>query len=876
MRKTILVLFGFILLIGVFLLLTMPIAAAGIAQTPSMATDPNGAVLAAATVTVPVYSGIDVVFLVDQSGSMCGRNCGSIVHPEPNDPQGWRFLALKNAIIDRIGPFLWQVYPNANARIGIVEFGTEAFTVLPPTPIQVKSEGDWKSVQNQLATFLSGYQNQRQNTMLGNTSHLAAFQQARKVFDEMEKSDSSNRIKALFLITDGRPCLDPGAKCPDWEDHLKRLRDTYLPQNFPVDKGYRIYIIGINDSTDYYWDATRSYWEQIANRYNGVATKVSNQFEVAVNINRYLAELMSPLPRLVAVGGGEPVPSIPDTLTGDSYPVRPYLQLLEIEFYKSMESDRLQIKEADSPTPIDLEHPDPSRVSVTGHDQLLEIIRIKNPQPGLWSIVRPKDRPVVVLIQGITFQASLVRPLDAMAKGIPQQFEVNLVDTSAQPAPKYTNSLYNLTVQATIRSESGTEERLDLLEVRPGVYGNVYLARTDETRIVHLSGISRDINGTVIPIFDFDGPKLPVKPVNFRIVSPGASAGQGKPSPIEIQFVDNNQKLIDDDARYPLNVTLTFKSGGASQPVTLTRTGNSTYTGTWTPGKEGLHSADLLAIATDAQGNRFTLFDVKDVIKQIDVKPTIGLIVKTVSGVAEETQFVHPWFPFYAPLTVDVELRDTKQQLFDAATVSQGAPNRLFILKVTDPNGADKSGNMVLQPTAEKGHFRAIGDGLDTWGPWTVEVTLNNVILKEGYAFASPMRFVIKREENWLSIVLDGLSVLVILGLLIPRIIRYIGDRRGFLLEGTIYICDTSGLPLPNGTKSLRSLGVNRVQYPRKELPAAAKIKRLTIYRHQQPTPKLIRIEAEMEKGGTIVYTDKPFGSRSDLRDGFYIKYVEF
>jgi len=44
------------------------------------------------------YTGVDVVFLVDQSGSMGGQRYGSKASPQANDPNDLRFSGLQQMV----------------------------------------------------------------------------------------------------------------------------------------------------------------------------------------------------------------------------------------------------------------------------------------------------------------------------------------------------------------------------------------------------------------------------------------------------------------------------------------------------------------------------------------------------------------------------------------------------------------------------------------------------------------------------------------------------------------------------------------------------------------------------------------------------------
>ena len=131
------------------------------------------------------YSGVDFVFLIDQSGSMCGAACNSSIQTQ-NDPQGFRFEGPKFAIIDFLGDQMSEIYSSSTARISIVEFGQDVDVtqyragedieyenvaindVLPPTSIESDIDA-WAVQREQLLQRMTDYQLERETQNLGNT-----------------------------------------------------------------------------------------------------------------------------------------------------------------------------------------------------------------------------------------------------------------------------------------------------------------------------------------------------------------------------------------------------------------------------------------------------------------------------------------------------------------------------------------------------------------------------------------------------------------------------------------------------------------------------------------------------------------------------------
>jgi hypothetical protein len=180
------------------------------------------AVVLAVSLTVPTgpalaqepepYTGVDFVFLIDQSGSMCGATCNSSIERQ-NDPQGFRFEGPKFAVIDFLGDQMSEIYVSSTARIGIVEFGQDVDiaqyragedleyeniainNVVSPTTIESDLEA-WAAQREQLLQRMTLYQAERETQNLGNTDHLGAVRRSIELLDQMRpvKTAEGDRV----------------------------------------------------------------------------------------------------------------------------------------------------------------------------------------------------------------------------------------------------------------------------------------------------------------------------------------------------------------------------------------------------------------------------------------------------------------------------------------------------------------------------------------------------------------------------------------------------------------------------------------------------------------------------------------------------------
>ena len=101
------------------------------------------------------FAGLDVIFLVDQSGSMGGTafGCNEVACRNPTDPLGLRFQAVQYAT-DTLGEYRVGIAPNVPMRLAVVSFGDSAKVTLDWTQI-ASPVADWDTQRTQLLNQLS-------------------------------------------------------------------------------------------------------------------------------------------------------------------------------------------------------------------------------------------------------------------------------------------------------------------------------------------------------------------------------------------------------------------------------------------------------------------------------------------------------------------------------------------------------------------------------------------------------------------------------------------------------------------------------------------------------------------------------------------------
>jgi hypothetical protein len=823
----------------------------------------------------PEYTGLDVVFLVDQSGSMGGRDAGSREHPEPNDPHGWRFDGLVRAV-RLLGPALWQTHPESTARMAVIEFGDRAQEVLPVTTIEARSQEDWIPQESDLIARLDEHKEQRSSRNFGNTNHQAAFLLARDLFDEMEAEDDSFRLKVIIVLTDGRPCVgtvnpDTGERgCRPWVPHLTELRDRLIPEHFPAGESYHIYVVAINDSRDNYWPGTREYWEAIAESHGGRAEKVSSLPEIGSFFSRALSELLIQLPRPSTAL--PPVPPIPEEVESGFYPVIPYLQLIKFMIYKSDPTDWIDLEEVGTPLDVTQSSPD-SRITVTGNDSstMYGQIEVLRPEPGQWRIQKPPGSDVIVEVQGILFNPQLISPVGEHPRGVPVRVELNMVDSNGDFVTGYDNRLYALEVVAAMRTDQG-ERTLDLAQEKPGVHASLFAPRALGTHTVHLRAISHDPEGNEFTVMDQDAGTFGVGSLVAELGSPSGEVYQNAPVRLAYRFLDSRGNLIQEvgTAEAALTVEVAVTGEDETQTLMLAQEQSGIYAAEYIATRPGPHQAHLVVKVGDATGQEMTVLDEDS--GTFEVKPTVCLEYTVLRPQDGARDLIRPWWLFPTrPLVVEVEMRDESGQPVMLNQVVTGAPEQAFTLGVTDPAGRDRSSEVSWSMTGAPGRLRAVSEGFNDVGEWTIEVAPGFTPVP-GYAMVDceATQLTVTRAEHYLALGVDGAVLLGIVAAVVTWVVHYKAITKPPLLTGALYIRDASGNIV--WTRPL-TVGRNRATFSGKDLPVTTRLKHISVVR-APGREEAIEVTGTLDNKSAIAASRMLFKSRRQL--GAYNLYLDY
>lgn len=491
-------------------------------------------------------TGLDLVFVIDQSGSMGGLSYGSADHPLPNDPNDLRFEGVQE-LVDRLGSYRLNYYPGSDKKFqtAVVYFGSTTEVIVPATIIDPDTADQWEPLRLRLTNDLSADAFRRN---LGSTNHIGALQQAKSILQQMERTWQGGRhTQAIFMLTDGewylgcpqpilnedgtpQPIVNEPAYCRngDFQYTIYRtLLDEYV-QTEIWPENYQFYLGAINDRDpqNETWSRVRTWWERWT---QGNAELLQSNL-MWVFFEQILAELTV---RSIPPETSGTFLEIPITQT--QICLNPYLSEVIFIIHKPDPKQRISLYQEDGQLLDNL-----SRTITEDTDKFIEKITIHNPDPGCITIERPVTAgvhhifimvlPAIVSCDSITFAPQF----------IPLQLRCTITSQGGS-LPPYKDPKYDLDVVASFRGP-GTELRLSLVSPQlNGVYTGFFLPSQTGIYEYNLLGSTRTPSGQPLQFFGWPKDGTPatftVAPTSPRLqpVSPPTAL---VPTTVNVALVD--------------------------------------------------------------------------------------------------------------------------------------------------------------------------------------------------------------------------------------------------------------------------------------------------------------------------------------------------
>ncbi|QQO56177.1 MAG: VWA domain-containing protein [Thiohalocapsa sp. PB-PSB1] len=342
------------------------------------------------TTTVP--RGTDLVFVIDQSGSMMGAGAAGST---ANDPSGKRIEAIK-ALGEHLLSSARNGYVN---RLSVIEFGgrnaryqksrvqiTVSRKEIPAVPRGQDASGAFTKIQAAFEPIKPVF---RGDTDIGKA--LALAQREVEWFRDNPPAlgpgaEMGQRERIVVMVTDGMPSAKGanGVQRSEIETWTRRIKQDATFSKF--------FVFGFNDASNYWENAWGDIWRRAATPDQdgeGGAYLIRSDEDAVDVIADYLKEIIAP--------GIATTPGITDFYTAPAY-------LKGLNFYIDYQQPYLPDNR------INVLDPDGNRLPTTDRAKLSAAIRLPYPAPGKYQL-RTGGAPYNVQPLPIFAQARLVAPV---------------------------------------------------------------------------------------------------------------------------------------------------------------------------------------------------------------------------------------------------------------------------------------------------------------------------------------------------------------------------------------------------------------------------------------------------------------------------------
>lgn len=476
--------------------------------------------------------GIDVLFIVDQSGSM---RDGPINRPgEPRlpatDPEGLSIDAVRDGFAPIFDRILQRQLARGNAglleenyRFGLILFGSEVVEALPMTRIEAITDPATNLQTPNIADQFPGAA-----INLGDTSFSRAFSLACTMLGSSSDCNEpfpADRQRFIVLLTDGQPSIQ-GAPAvieslysnTNPGPYFDRLRQTYGN----LFRNAELWVLGI-DKRNQFWANNVAEWEQIA-------PQRTQRLESERDVSRVFQDIAD---KMLASGN--------EFERGDcnataAISVPPYLASMTLILnYKDTDS-RAEFR---TPSGVPLSPPQPggspatdtapNQVTLYNRTRLSEVFTILRPEPGNWActLVGTGVVPEYRKREG-SFAIAELRPAtpDGQLASTCSEFGLTVSYRDAKGKVLQQVDAFPLYQEAVVQFHDGRSEQVNLSLVP----GRTDLWKSERTMLPDNQGgaytvtVAVRLDPAATPIFTGTGQVIipPDYPCALRVVQPTA------------------------------------------------------------------------------------------------------------------------------------------------------------------------------------------------------------------------------------------------------------------------------------------------------------------------------------------------------------------
>lgn len=449
--------------------------------------------------------GIDLIILLDQSGSMSNPTDGA------TDPDNLRIDATRY-LIEYLAFDNNSVNPDRVNRVAVIGFGSPTLTDLLVGLTTLNDANNVTDAQNDVIP---------QN--LGATSFIDALKLVRQIFPEAtdEELETGQRRRMIVIVTDGGPDDPRRLSYGEYFAEIKSYYETYLgKEKFPV------YIVGV-DEVDRYWSDVEGLWEDAISQ---TPEEEDRAFRVA-EIEEVRAKIVDFLCPFLAQSGTERDCRLKDL--GPQF-VDPYANIVRFSFFKYDPNAQIQLYPPGGTVPLT-----PQDSGTQGYSGGEESYQIPYPEPGCWLSERIGQGRVDVF-QDTAFSTSLdlIQPEQPHPNLLPLTLRFSVSNDQGVAIQEHPD--YPVSFQSVLTAPDGTTQTVEIVKKAgvDGIYESTNYLPTplDGTYTVKLQGFV-DVPRIVVPVTDPDDPTRTIDMVcteeserelfssefDFEVLAPGLS-----------------------------------------------------------------------------------------------------------------------------------------------------------------------------------------------------------------------------------------------------------------------------------------------------------------------------------------------------------------
>jgi Mg-chelatase subunit ChlD len=514
---------------------------------------------------------LDVVLIIDESGSMWERNDPPILGEDGavKNP-GWRIVAA-----NLLAEWLATDQSGARHQVGVVMFGTDGQVTFPLQDIHTKEAQ--AAYQKALTD---------NHTYLGATDMLEALRLAKSELDRGRQDP--NVKKAVIFLSDGVCEPKPVTSQEERRQCEADIRDL-VQREFAQNAAYPIFTIALT-SDAFKQDPSntiyKNLWQEIS------ATTGGDYYEPVQAEQELLEAFVKILQRLFGLPIQSPPPPV-DAPTEQTFEVPE--DLLQIGF-TTIKYEPDIVMTVIRPDGTEVKPDDPGVQYVKS--ALTESYSISRPPGGTWT-VRLNGRGKVILITvpfpKTKFLIERRAPAAVHPQGKPMPIQVRVLDVDQTP-----KSPQELKVDVLL--PDGATVSLPLTQ-----QGQAYIATLDDTAQAGTYTLQFSGQQDAVALSDQQSVKVaPVPWLKFIEPQPGVSYPNNVPVPVQAQLMLGNQPLAQPPPGDQVEVVARLTRQGAQVDTQFLRLSpGGIYSGTLTGAGDGDYVARIELSYAPASGEKF-------------------------------------------------------------------------------------------------------------------------------------------------------------------------------------------------------------------------------------------------------------------------------